>query len=126
MLSRRFAGGSLKVVAAKAPRNLRRHTARVLLVDEADAMVPGPEGSPLILAERRTLSFADRKIVIGSTPLDAETSNVLRAYAASRHAHLRGAVSRVRRLRRDPVARTSNGRRAARRTRPTAARTAKS
>jgi phage terminase large subunit GpA-like protein len=83
LLSRRFAGGSLKVVAAKAPRNLRRHTARVLLVDEADAMAPGPEGSPLVLAERRTLSYADRKIVIGSTPLDAETSNVLRAYAAS-------------------------------------------
>lgn len=83
LLSRRFAGGSLKVVAAKAPRNLRRHTARVLLIDEADAMQPGPEGSPLVLAERRTLSFADRKIVVGSTPLDAETSNVLRAYAAS-------------------------------------------
>jgi phage terminase large subunit GpA-like protein len=83
MLSRRFAGGSLKVVAAKAPRNLRRHTARVLLVDEADAMLPGAEGSPLVLAERRTLSYADRKIVIGSTPLDADTSNVLRAYAAS-------------------------------------------
>lgn len=83
LLSRRFAGGSLKVVAAKAPRNLRRHTARVLLIDEVDAMAPGPEGSPLVLAERRTLSFADRKIVVGSTPLDAETSNVLRAYAAS-------------------------------------------
>lgn len=83
MLSRRFAGGSLKVVAAKAPRNLRRHTARVLLIDEADAMLPGAEGSALTLAERRTLSYADRKIVIGSTPLDADTSNVLRAYASS-------------------------------------------
>src|SRR5437870_3118644 len=38
LLHRRFAGGSLKVVAARAPRNLRRHTARVLLIDEADAM----------------------------------------------------------------------------------------
>jgi hypothetical protein len=28
LLSRRFPGGSLKIVAAKAPRNLRRHTAR--------------------------------------------------------------------------------------------------
>ncbi len=81
--SRRFPGGSLKIVASKAPRNLRRHTVRVLLVDEADAMVVGPEGSPILLAERRTLSFADRKIVIGSTPLDEETSNVLRAYGQS-------------------------------------------
>jgi phage terminase large subunit GpA-like protein len=37
LLHRRFPGGSLKAVAAKAPRNLRRHTARILLVDEADA-----------------------------------------------------------------------------------------
>src|SRR4029079_4725352 len=37
ILHRLYPGGSLKVVAAKAPRNLRRHSARVLLVDEADA-----------------------------------------------------------------------------------------
>ena len=37
LLHRRFPGGSLKIVAAKAPRNLRRHTVRILLVDEADA-----------------------------------------------------------------------------------------
>jgi phage terminase large subunit GpA-like protein len=67
LLSRRFPGGSLKIVAAKAPRNLRRHTVRVLFCDEVDAMEVGAEGSPLRLAERRTLSFANRKIVIGST-----------------------------------------------------------
>lgn len=83
LLSRRFAGGSLKVVAARAPRNLRRHNVRVLLVDEADAMEPTAEGDPIKLAERRTLSFADRKLVIGSTPIFAETSPVLRSYAAS-------------------------------------------
>jgi len=83
LLSRRFAGGSLKIVAAKAPRNLRRHTARVLFVDEADGMEATPEGSPIMLAERRTLSFPDRKIVQGSTPVFEETSAVLRAYARS-------------------------------------------
>ena len=83
ILSRRFPGGSLKVVAAKAPRNLRRHTARVLLVDEADGMEATVEGPPILLAERRTLSFADRKIVIGSTPIFEETSVVLRSYAQS-------------------------------------------
>lgn len=83
LLSRRFAGGSLKIVAAKSPRNLRRHNVRVLLIDEADAMEPGAEGSPITLAERRTLSFANRKIIIGSTPTIEETSNVLRSYARS-------------------------------------------
>ena len=82
LLSRRFAGGSLKIVAAKAPRNLRRHNARVLLIDEADAL-ESVEGSPILLAERRTLSFPDRKIILGSTPLDEEVSAVLRSYAQS-------------------------------------------
>ncbi len=83
ILSRRFPGGSLKIVAARAPRNLRRHTARVLFIDEADAMDVTPEGSPILLAERRTLSFPDRKIVMGSTPVFEETSAILRAWAAS-------------------------------------------
>lgn len=83
LTSRRFPGGSLKVLAAKSPRNLRRHNTRVLLIDEADAMESGAEGSPIALAERRTLSFPNRKIVLGSTPVHQETSHVLRAYAAS-------------------------------------------
>lgn len=83
LLSRRFAGGSLRVVAARAPRNLRRITVRVELVDEADAMEVGAEGSPILLAEKRTLSYADRKIVLGSTPIFEETSHILRAYAQS-------------------------------------------
>jgi phage terminase large subunit GpA-like protein len=83
LLSRRFPGGSLKIVAARAPRNLRRHTARVLLVDEADAMEIGAEGNPIRLGERRTLTFADRKIIIGSTPIFTDTSAVLREYGES-------------------------------------------
>jgi phage terminase large subunit GpA-like protein len=83
LLSRRFPGGSLKVVAAKSPRNLRRHTVKILVMDEVDAMEPGAEGNPLTLAERRTLSFGNRKIIMGSTPTIEETSNVLRSYAVS-------------------------------------------
>lgn len=83
LLARRFPGGSLRFVPAKAPSNLRSHNVRLLLIDEADAMLRGPEGSPIQLAEKRTLSFPNRKIVLGSTPTDEETSNVLRAYACS-------------------------------------------
>lgn len=83
LMSRRFAGGSLKVVAAKSPRNLRRHNVRVLLIDESDAMESGAEGSPVALAEKRTLSFGNRKIVIGSTPIFEATSHVCRAYLES-------------------------------------------
>lgn len=70
-------------MAAKAPRNLRRHNVRILFIDEADGMDATAEGSPILLAERRTLSFPDRKVVLGSTPVHEETSHVLRAYAQS-------------------------------------------
>lgn len=83
LLSKRFAGGSLKLVAARSPRNLRRHTARILIADEADAMEAGPEGNPIRLGEKRTMTFANRKIIIGSTPIFEDTSHVLRAYAES-------------------------------------------
>lgn len=82
ILSRRFPGGSFKCVAA-APRMLRRHTVRVLLMDEVDAYEPNPEGSAIKLAEKRTVSYQNRKIFMASTPTDAETSNILKAYAES-------------------------------------------
>jgi phage terminase large subunit GpA-like protein len=83
ILSRFFPGGSLKIVAAKAPRNLRRHTARVLLIDECDGMESSGEGSPIDLAQKRTLSFGDRKIVMGSTPGVEDLSFIVPAYEAS-------------------------------------------
>ena len=83
LMSRRFPGGSLKIVAAKSPRNLRRHNVRVLMIDEADGMEATAEGSPIMLAEKRTMSFPDRKIIIGSTPVHEDTSQVLRSYAQS-------------------------------------------
>lgn len=83
LLHRRFAGGSLSIVASRAPRNLRARTARILIIDEADAMETTAEGSPIKLAEMRTQTFADRKIVMGSTPVFEETSHVIRAYAES-------------------------------------------
>ena len=83
LLSRRFPGGALKIVAARAPRNLRRHTARILICDEADAMEATAEGNPIRLGERRTLTFANRKIIVGSTPTLTDTSAVLKAYGES-------------------------------------------
>ena len=37
VLNRRFPGGSRKVLAAKSPRNLRRNTAKILILDEIDS-----------------------------------------------------------------------------------------
>lgn len=83
ILSRRFPGGSFKCVAAASPRNLRRHTIRILVMDEVDAYEPSAEGSATALAEKRTLSFPNRLIFQASTPTNLETSNILKAYGES-------------------------------------------
>jgi phage terminase large subunit GpA-like protein len=75
-------GGSLKILAARSPRNLRRHDAKKLFVDEEDGMDITAEGDPVLLAERRTLAHPDRKIVRGSTPTDEE-STIAIAYKES-------------------------------------------
>lgn len=83
LLARRYPGGSLKVIPARSPRNLRAHTAKVLLADEIDAMEITAEGNPLLLGEKRTLSYPDRKLISGSTPTDESTSLILAEYAKS-------------------------------------------
>jgi phage terminase large subunit GpA-like protein len=76
-------GGSLKILAARAPRNLRRHDAKKLFVDECDGMEITSEGDPISLAIKRTLAHPDRKIVIGSTPTDEASSIIHRLYLES-------------------------------------------
>lgn len=82
MLNRRFPGGSLKFLAAKSPRNLRRHTAKILALDEIDGFEVSQEGDPIALAEMRTQTFRDRKILAGSTPV-FDHGPVSRAYEKS-------------------------------------------
>lgn len=83
MLFRQFPGGSLTLVSGASPKNLRARTARVLILDEVDALEvsAGEEGDPVALAIRRTMTFADRKIIMLSTPVDESTSRIARAYA---------------------------------------------
>jgi phage terminase large subunit GpA-like protein len=75
-------GGSLKILSARAPRNLRRHDAKKLYCDEVDGMEVTKEGDPVALAEKRTLAHPDRKIIIGSTPTD-DASLIAKSYAES-------------------------------------------
>ena len=53
------------------------------MIDEADAIEVSAEGDPITLAERRTLSFGNRKIIVGGTPLIEATSHVCRSYGES-------------------------------------------
>ena len=76
-------GGSLKILAARAPRNLRRHDAKKLFVDEVDGFEITSEGDALHLATKRTLAHPDRKIVVGSTPTNEDSSVIHRLYLES-------------------------------------------
>lgn len=60
-------GASLRSVGANAPRNLRAIAARIVVIDEADAL-QDTEGV-IALAEARSLTFKNRLIIIGGTPL---------------------------------------------------------
>ena len=85
LLHRRYPGGSLMVLSARTPRNLRARTARVIFADEIDGYeidLRG-EGDPVELAIKRTLTFANRKIVLASTPVHEDTSRIVRAYEQS-------------------------------------------
>jgi phage terminase large subunit GpA-like protein len=75
-------GASLRAVGATAPRNLRAVSAKIILIDEADALQDS-EGDVIALAEARSLTFKDRRTVIGGTPLLASTSRVARSFAES-------------------------------------------
>ena len=81
---RMFEGGSLKIVHAGAPRNFRRVSSRVLCIDEIDACSQNlQEGDVTSLAIQRTMTWPNRKLVFGGTPLDTQTSTIARLYAES-------------------------------------------
>jgi phage terminase large subunit GpA-like protein len=84
MVRKAFKGGaSLKILAAMAPRNLRRHDAKKLFCDEVDGMSVTKEGDPTVIAERRTMAHPDRKIIKGSTPTEEQISQIERDYQES-------------------------------------------
>lgn len=83
ILFRRGVGGaSLRLVGANAPRNLRAVSAKLVLIDEADAL-QDTEGDVIALAEARSLTFRDRRVIVGGTPLLTSTSRVSRSFAES-------------------------------------------
>lgn len=84
MLGKEFLGGMVVFTGANSAVGLRFMSARYLLLDEVDAYVADVdgEGHPADLAEKRTSSFARRKIFELSTPLLTETSRIEPDYHA--------------------------------------------
>lgn len=70
MLSKEFPGGIMVVTGSNSATGLRSMPCRYLFADEVSSWpqdVDG-EGDPLTLAERRTTTFARRKVLMTSTP----------------------------------------------------------
>ena len=82
ILRKNFPGGFLTIVGANSPTGFRRVTIRLLLMDELDGWPPsaGTEGDQEKLAERRTETFWNRKVVRGSTPTVKGASRIENSY----------------------------------------------
>lgn len=85
ILSKRFVGGDYIAVGANSPDNLASNPVPFGLLDEYDriAQSSGREGAPLELVKKRTTTFWNRKIFVGSTPTDKATSNIMREWDLS-------------------------------------------
>lgn len=86
VLSKEFPGGVLVMTGANSAVGLRSMPARFLFMDEVDGY-PGDvdgEGDPILLAERRSATFAQRrKLFLVSTPTLKSTSRIQREFNAS-------------------------------------------
>lgn len=83
ILIKNFRGGNLALVGSNAPSKLASKPIKVLLVDEADRCEATKEGDSIKLASKRTITFADRKIIISSTPTIKGSSTIESEFNAS-------------------------------------------
>lgn len=86
-------GSSVSFVGANSPSGFRRITVRIACFDEVDGYPiegAGREGDQIMLGIKRTDSFWNRKIILGSTPTVKGMSRIERSYAESdqRHYHV--------------------------------------
>lgn len=85
ILHKQFPGGHITMIGANAPTNLASRPIRILLMDEVDRYPAsaGTEGDPVNLAEKRTNTFWNKKIVLTSTPTEKGLSRIEKEYNRS-------------------------------------------
>jgi phage terminase large subunit GpA-like protein len=85
ILHKNFPGGHLTAIGANAPSNLASRPIRIVLPDEVDRYPAsaGAEGDPINLAQKRTRTFFNRKLMMGSTPTVKEASRIELAFEDS-------------------------------------------
>jgi phage terminase large subunit GpA-like protein len=85
LFAKEYPGGILVITGSNSASGLRSMPCRYLFLDEVDAFpadVDG-EGDPVSLAERRTTTFARRKILLTSTPTVKGSSRIESEYLRS-------------------------------------------
>jgi len=85
MFSKEFPGGMMVLTGANSATGLRSMPCRYLFADEISSYpqdVDG-EGDPLTLAERRTTTFARRKVLLTSTPTVKDQCRIEAEYLRS-------------------------------------------
>lgn len=80
---KKFPGGHLAIAHATSAATLSSRPRRIVILDEVDGFGTTSEGDPISLAEARTKTFADAKIIKISSPRDKETSRIEAAYNQS-------------------------------------------
>lgn len=85
ILHKQFPGGHITMIGANAPTNLASRPIRILLLDEVDRYPAsaGTEGDPVDLADKRTTTFWNRKVVLVSTPTEKGVSRIEKEYLKS-------------------------------------------
>lgn len=85
MLHKSFMGGHLTIAGANSPAGLASRPIRIVLCDEVDRYPAsaGAEGDPVSLARKRSTTFWNRKLVMGSTPTVKGKSRIEDAFAGS-------------------------------------------
>jgi phage terminase large subunit GpA-like protein len=75
---KKYPGGILHIIGANSPRGFRRITVRLVLFDEVDGYPPsaGQEGDQIKLGIKRSETFWNRKIGLGSTPTNKGISRI--------------------------------------------------
>lgn len=85
LLHKTFPGGHLTMAGANSAAGLASRPIRLVLFDEVDRYPAsaGSEGDPITLGRKRTATFWNRKILMGSTPTVAGVSRIETAFEAS-------------------------------------------
>jgi phage terminase large subunit GpA-like protein len=80
-----FPGGLLAIVGSNAPSGLASRPIRIVIADEVDRYEAsaGTEGDPVALAEKRSTTFWNRKLIMVSTPGEEATSRIAPEYEKS-------------------------------------------